>query len=184
MYKRQIKDSIPGTSLELAYEKLVKKSGKNVIVAVIDSGIDVLHKDLEGNIWINKNELPNNGIDDDKNGYIDDINGWNFLGDSNNEQLEYVRILANNDVSHPDFKKAQELYEKEQEKYQRLKKNTLNIKITVENSKNAIATYLNKWPFDQKDVEEIKTDDEKLSQQLSIIKRVFSFGYKSVDELI
>ena len=179
-----IKDSIPGTSLELAYEKLVKKSGKNVIVAVIDSGIDVLHKDLEGNIWINKNELPNNGIDDDKNGYIDDINGWNFLGDSNNEQLEYVRILANNDVSHPDFKKAQELYEKEQEKYQRLKKNTLNIKITVENSKNAIATYLNKWPFDQKDVEEIKTDDEKLSQQLSIIKRVFSFGYKSVDELI
>ena len=179
-----IKDSIPGTSLNLAYEKLVKKNGKSVVVAVIDSGIDILHEDLERNVWVNKGELPNNGIDDDKNGYVDDVNGWNFLGESNNERLEYVRILAKKDLSHPQFKEAQMLYEKEQKKYNNLKKNTLNIRAAIEDSKNAIAVHLDKESFSQQDVEEIQTDDEKLSRQLFMIKRVFSFGYKSVDALI
>ena len=52
----------------------------NVIVAVIDSGVDIEHEDLKNVIWVNKKEIPNNGIDDDKNGYNDDIHGWNFLG--------------------------------------------------------------------------------------------------------
>ena len=56
-----------------------RTDASDVIVAVIDGGIDVDHPDLDDNIWINKEEIPGNGIDDDKNGYIDDIHGWNFV---------------------------------------------------------------------------------------------------------
>ncbi|MBZ9609300.1 S8 family serine peptidase [Clostridium estertheticum] len=55
----------------------------NLVVGVIDSGIDYYHEDLKENIWINNKEIPNNGIDDDKNGYVDDHNGWNFSYDNN-----------------------------------------------------------------------------------------------------
>src|SRR5690606_21014613 len=51
-----------------------------VVVAVIDSGIDIEHEDLKDVIWVNKGEIPDNGIDDDKNGYVDDVHGWNFIG--------------------------------------------------------------------------------------------------------
>jgi subtilisin family serine protease len=55
-----------------------------VVIAIIDSGIDYYHPDLSDNIWINEDEIPNNGIDDDGNGYIDDIKGWNFIQNNNN----------------------------------------------------------------------------------------------------
>lgn len=57
---------------------------KNIKVAVLDSGVDYLHKNLKENIYININEIPDNKIDDDKNGFIDDINGWNFIDKNNN----------------------------------------------------------------------------------------------------
>ena len=72
--------------------KTVRK-GSPVIVAIIDSGVDIEHEDLDGVIWTNEDEIPNNGIDDDKNGYIDDVHGWNFLGDIVDENLEYERIV-------------------------------------------------------------------------------------------
>ncbi len=56
----------------------------NVLIAVIDTGVDINHVDLSGNIWVNPGEIPNNGIDDDGNGYIDDIHGWNFVNENNN----------------------------------------------------------------------------------------------------
>ncbi len=56
----------------------------DVIVAVIDTGVDYNHLDLRNNIWVNSAEIPNNGIDDDGNGYVDDINGWNCVGNNNN----------------------------------------------------------------------------------------------------
>ncbi|MEM1253823.1 MAG: S8 family serine peptidase [Cyanobacteria bacterium P01_H01_bin.21] len=62
-------------------------TGENVVVAVIDSGVDINHSDLQNNIWVNANEIPNNGIDDDDNGYVDDINGWNFGSDQNNNNV-------------------------------------------------------------------------------------------------
>ncbi|MEN6553160.1 MAG: S8 family serine peptidase, partial [Methanobacterium sp.] len=55
-----------------------------VIIAVIDSGIDLNHPDLKANIWINKGEIPGNSIDDDHNGYIDDVYGWNFISGNSN----------------------------------------------------------------------------------------------------
>ncbi len=72
----------PGISLDKAYEFVKAKNLKSnkIVVAVIDSGIDTLHEDLKPVLWRNPKEIPGNGIDDDKNGYVDDIYGWNFLG--------------------------------------------------------------------------------------------------------
>lgn len=75
-------DGYYGISLDKAYNFLKEKGLKStpVIVGIIDSGIDTTHEDLKPVLWVNKKEIPGNGIDDDKNGYIDDIHGWNFLG--------------------------------------------------------------------------------------------------------
>ena len=73
-------DSIAGISLGKAYALLKDKKPVTVIVAVIDNGVDIEHEDLKNIIWTNKKEIPGNGIDDDGNGYIDDIHGWNFRG--------------------------------------------------------------------------------------------------------
>ncbi len=72
----------PGISLEKAYAFVQSKNIKSqrIIVAVIDSGIDTLHEDLKPILWRNPKEIPGNNIDDDKNGYVDDIYGWNFIG--------------------------------------------------------------------------------------------------------
>lgn len=76
------KDGYYGVSADKAYEFLKSKKlkSKTVVVAVIDSGIDTLHEDLKPVLWVNKKEIPGNKIDDDRNGYVDDINGWNFIG--------------------------------------------------------------------------------------------------------
>ncbi len=89
-------DSIPGMSLKKAYDFLQGKKGTTIIVGVIDSGIDREHEDLKDVIWVNSDEIAGNGIDDDKNGYVDDVYGWNFLGgdkgESAPEQLEVTRL--------------------------------------------------------------------------------------------
>jgi len=62
---------------------IVKGENGDVVIAVIDGGTDIDHPDLQANIWTNPDEVPGNGIDDDNNGFIDDVNGWNFANDSN-----------------------------------------------------------------------------------------------------
>ena len=92
---------IYGVGAERAYELLnaAGKKPKQVIVAVIDSGVETDHPDLKDVIWVNEDEIPANGIDDDKNGYIDDVHGWSFLGgateDINNEASELSRMFHN-----------------------------------------------------------------------------------------
>ncbi len=94
-------DPYYGTGVAKAYEELLsgKSPAEEVIVAIIDSGTDIDHEDLRGNIWVNEDEIAGNGIDDDGNGYIDDIHGWNFIGGSdgkhvNEDTYELTRIYA------------------------------------------------------------------------------------------
>src|SRR5215510_8266390 len=79
-----------GISLAQAYDFIKSKNLKStpVIVAVIDSGVDTLHEDLRSILWHNPGEIPGNGIDDDKNGYVDDVYGWNFLGGRDGRNVE------------------------------------------------------------------------------------------------
>jgi cell wall-associated protease len=96
-------DSVPGISLNRTYDSLLKnKKGKEIIVAVLDSEIDIECGDLRKYVWKNKREISNNNLDDDKNGYIDDIHGWNFLGNQKGENTNftsysYTRILIKYD---------------------------------------------------------------------------------------
>ncbi|HWI91271.1 MAG TPA: S8 family peptidase [Flavisolibacter sp.] len=69
-----------GISLDKAYDFVKGKKSQTVLVAIIDSGIDTTHEDLKSVLWTNPKEIPGNGIDDDGNGYVDDIHGWNFIG--------------------------------------------------------------------------------------------------------
>ena len=85
-------------SVERAYKELIKeKKGASVIVAIIDSGVDINHPEIKDNIWVNKGEIPNNGLDDDQNGFVDDVNGWNFLGNCEQENMESVRLQKKED---------------------------------------------------------------------------------------
>lgn len=84
----KVKDSIYGLSMKDAQAFVKGKKSFPVIVAVIDSGIDSLHEDLKGSLWVNRKEVPSNGIDEDKNGYVDDVHGWNFLGGKDGRNVE------------------------------------------------------------------------------------------------
>ena len=108
-----VKDTVPGMSVDKAYAELLKsKKGQKVIVGIVDSGVDINHEDLKAVIWKNPKEIPGNGIDDDKNGYIDDIHGWNFLGDAVHEQLEMTRIVKKGPGT-PEYDKAKAKLEEE-----------------------------------------------------------------------
>lgn len=91
-------DNVNGVSTERTYNELLKdRTPTTVIVGVLDSGVDDKHEDLKDVMWVNTKEIAGNGIDDDKNGYIDDIHGWNFIGgkDGKNvgaDNLELTRV--------------------------------------------------------------------------------------------
>jgi len=88
-WKDYNKDKVHGISLFQAYEILAKTNRRptTIIVAIMDGGIDTSHIELKSSLWVNTKEIPNNGIDDDHNGYVDDIHGWNFLGGKDGQNM-------------------------------------------------------------------------------------------------
>ena len=165
------KDSIAGMSVERAHEELIKgQKGKRVIVAVIDSGVDIEHPGLRDVIWVNQNEIPNNNIDDDQNGYVDDVHGWNFLGDSELENMESVR-LQKKEVPGSE---AYEKLERERLEYIKSKKRELNNLESLTNrfqvTDSLIKVTLGKENYTLKDIEDFSPKSFALMEAL-IFKR-------------
>ena len=140
-------DSIPGISLDKAYQELLKnKQGDTIIVAVIDTELDIDHEDLKDQVWINKDEIPNNHIDDDKNGYIDDIHGWNFVGSKKEDNIlytsyEYVRIVRKFDSIFRNFNSISEVSNEDYENFKLYQKAYMKYNEEIENRNSEIARY-------------------------------------------
>ncbi len=127
-------DKIPcAAGIDSAYKLLQNVIPEEVVVAVIDAGVDVSHIELKNNLWVNEDEIPGNNADDDRNGYVDDIHGWNFLGNASGKNIqgapyEYVRIYDTLrkrfaaeadtiDALYPLYAEVSEKYKEETEEY-------------------------------------------------------------------
>ena len=138
--------NVQGVSVEKLYTSLLKgKKGETVIVAVIDSGVDAEHEDLKEVMWVNPGEIPGNGIDDDKNGYVDDINGWNFIGgkDGKNiekDNLEVTRVYVKLKKKYENVKAAK-LSKKEKKEYALFLKAKKEIETVREDASGKLAQY-------------------------------------------
>ncbi|MDY0780614.1 S8 family peptidase [Tenacibaculum sp. IB213877] len=175
-------DTIPGMSVIKAYDFLKGKTGVPVIVGVVDSGTDLKHEDLKDVAWVNTKEIAGNGIDDDKNGYVDDINGWNFLGSSYKEHLEYERILMKPSIA------SAELYEEvkayQEEKVAEAKTNKARyggILEAVTKADETLTKYFGKSEYTIKEIDAINTSDEELKKAIATAQRMNSFGLTLAD---
>lgn len=178
-----VADTIPGMSVDKAYNDLIKnKKGKKVIVAVIDSGIDIDHEDLNDVLWTNEDEIPGNGIDDDKNGYVDDVHGWNFLGDGYDEQLELTRIIASGDTNNPDYARAVAEYDTEYQKWVERKTRYEQIYTQIKGADDAFVKHFGKTDYTKEEVTAITTTDETLSNAVQVAKFMFGNGLESLQE--
>ncbi|WP_291870896.1 S8 family peptidase [Maribacter sp.] len=172
-----VKDTIPGMSVDKAYKELIhNKKGTKVIVAVLDSGMDLKHEDLDGVLWTNKREKAGNGKDDDKNGYVDDIHGYNFLGESYNEQLEFARILRLNLGDAAMQAKAKAELDAKYPKAVQNKQQYEQILQQVKGSDAAIKKHLGKDSYTKKDLAAIKTEDEGLKQNIAVLTQMFNYA--------
>ena len=185
------KDTIPGMSIAKAYQFLEGKKGVNVIVAIADSGVDIEHEDLKDVLWINTKEIPNNGKDDDGNGYVDDVYGWNFLGNSsgkivNADQLEITRIVKKG-IEKFGNKKASEIAQKDKKEFEQFLKLKEEYQKSIEKNKdeianveetlerlnqikehfNAVRKFLGKKEFTAKDLKGLRPKSIKFAMQIA-----------------
>ncbi|HLT49927.1 MAG TPA: S8 family peptidase [Aequorivita sp.] len=195
-----VKDTVPGMSVDKAYSDIIKKrKGETVIVGVIDSGVDIDHEDLKNVIWTNPGEIAGNGIDDDKNGFVDDIHGWNFLGDIVGENMEYVRIIrklkpkyegkSESSISAADrkefalYKKAVAEYEKESSEITTNKARYEQIISQLKPTHEAMAKKLGKTNYTKEDLAAIKNPSSQEKQQIAMLNQMLNFA-DSVPEVL
>ena len=172
------KDSIPGMSVDRAYNEFLKgRKGVKVIVGIVDSGVDIEHEDLKSMVWTNKKEIAGNGKDDDRNGYVDDIHGWNFLGDITKENLEYERIVNNKSLV------DEATYNLALTKFNKKKDESKTVKVQMEQTLNAvnkadetISKLLGKTVYTIDEVTAIVTEDKDVEKSKNIMQRMLGFG--------
>jgi subtilisin family serine protease len=187
------RDTIPGMSTDRAYSEIIKnQKGATVVVAVIDSGTDIEHEDLKNVLWTNKKEIPGNGVDDDKNGYIDDIHGWNFLGDIVSENMEYVRYIrtfgpkyegkSESAVDPSDkeefamYQKAKAEFEKESQELLANKARYEGILSQLKPSHEAMTNKLGKEDYTKEDLAAIVSPNEQEQQYIPMLTQMLSFS--------
>jgi len=174
-------DKLRGLSTEKAYKELLKrKKSKTVIVAVIDSGIDINHEDLKDVLWMNPKEIPNNGIDDDNNGYIDDVYGWNFIGGKDGKHVaedsyeltrEYVRLKkkyegqspTTNDEEYQYYLSIKQEFEKKRIEMEEGYSNYKQFAELHQNVSELLKKHLKVTELSKEKVESINTQDQQLT---------------------
>lgn len=137
--KDKEQDGYYGISLDKAYELVKGKKSQTVIVAVIDSGIDTTQEDLKSVLWKNRKEIPGNGKDDDKNGYVDDVYGWNFIGgrDGRNvreDSYEVTRVYHRYKGQFEKLEDSSKLSKNDQENYREWKRAAKQMKESASGS--------------------------------------------------
>ena len=196
-----------GISTEKAYREILKdkQPKERVIVAVIDGGIDITHPDLMSVLWTNSKEIQGNGIDDDGNGYIDDIHGWNFIGSTKGnlefDNLELIRLLRIYTPKYQSTTNLTPLDSNQKEEFRLYKKmvgdfgkkyedasNTFSVLIAINKVLDSAAKVNNKIVPTYEDVERYKADDEIEEQVKNIIRKgskedgSFEKFYKSIKD--
>lgn len=183
-------NQVQGVSTEKAYEYLKNRPSRTVVVAVIDSGIDIAHEDLKDKIWVNEDEIAGNGQDDDKNGYVDDVHGWNFIGGKDGRNVEYdtqeltrLYVALKDKFEGP---KAEKLQKKEKEKYALYRKVKADyerewqeaqaqyaqfqqLHEAYQAASGIIRRFLNKDQFTEKDLAAITSTDKQVVQARSLL---------------
>ena len=195
---------VPGVATERTYQELLQnKPAKPVIVAVLDSGVDDQHEDLKDVMWVNEDEIPGNGIDDDKNGYIDDIHGWSFLGNKNGtnvvyDNLEVVRQYKKLKAEFADTDPGK-LSKKDKARYDQYKEWEKDIKNEQEKNQQNALLYggisqavsslqkkINKEVITIQDLENFQSSEDMLNRAAQVMITLMSEGqtFESiVDEL-
>ncbi|WP_282072057.1 S8 family peptidase [Polaribacter atrinae] len=176
-----VKDSIPGMSVDKAYDFLQGKKSVTVVVGVVDSGTDLGHEDLKDVAWVNTKEVAGNGIDDDKNGYVDDIHGWNFLGDAYKENMEADRILQNPSLESPEIvAEIQAAHDIKVGNAEKTKTRFEQMLSGVKGADENLARHFGKDDYSAIEVAAITTEDPSLLQSIAIAKQMFGFGLPSL----
>lgn len=190
------KDAGPGLSTEEAYQTFLegRPPQDTVVVAIIDSGIDADHEDLSSQAWTNDDEVPNNGVDDDDNGYVDDIHGWNFIGgpdgtNVNEDTYELTRLYVklrdrfgesdSTDVApeaRDDFHRYQDLKRKlernRREAKQRLKK-VRQMRDGIDVSERVLKNHLGTDTITKEALDSISTTKENVRQAQNILSTIY-----------
>jgi subtilisin family serine protease len=178
-----VKDTIPGMSVDKAYAELLKnKKGVKVIVGIVDSGVDIEHQDLKSVVWTNKKEIAGNGIDDDKNGYIDDIHGWNFLGDITKENLEYERIIKNKSlVDEATYQAAKALNDKKIADATAGKARTEQMIVTLNESNATLVKHFGKSVYTIDEVKAIVSQEPEIQKSKAAMQQMLSYNLPIAD---
>jgi len=190
-------DGVMGTSSDRAYQLLLKDKTpkKTVVVAVIDSGVDIEHEDLQGKVWTNTKEIAGNGKDDDGNGYIDDIHGWNFIGGSDGANVdtdsyeltrEYVRLKDKYENADPArikkrdrdefayWQKIEKDFESKREEAVMNHQFTTQLKENLLVISNVLKEAVGKEDITPQDLQAIDDEDPRIAQAATMVAQLFA----------
>jgi subtilisin family serine protease len=177
------KDSIPGMSVDKVYSELLKgKKSVPIIVGILDSGVDIEHEDLKSVVWTNKKEIAGNGIDDDKNGYIDDIHGWNFLGNITKENYEYERIINYKSlVDEATYLEAKKINDDKIEEANQAKSQIERALNGTTKADETLVKLLGKPTYTAEDLDAIDSKEPEVIQSKAIMKQMLAYGLSVAD---